>query len=147
MATEPPPTHTPILEIDSTTGSGTFSPHWLRWFTDLSNRTGGVSGGGIGGSGSGPVVSTALQVETAVNYIVTGNFDLEVVVCINAAGVNITITMPMLGSAQVLVTRKGLGGVTIAGSGTNILGLANQTLPMQYDSAHMYGTTTEWVLQ
>ena len=90
--------------------------------------------------------SRVFQTEVSSNYTITGDFTHEIVICTNTSA--ITITMPLhYEEAQATVIRGGTGGVTIDGNGTNIVGEATQAIPLQYDAAHMFGTSTEWALR
>ena len=120
-----------------------------RWFyqfiQSLWEKTGGSSDFDLADDVI-PYVVTTLQLETAVSYTITGTFDHEIVTCTNTTA--ITITMPThVEDKQVTVIRGGTGAVTIAGNGTNIVGSANQTLPLQHDAAHMFGKVSEWGLR
>jgi len=97
-------------------------------------------------SGTGVVTSRTFQTEVTADYVTTGNFDHEIVVCNNT--VDITITLQSLTSdAQVSVTRAGTGGVTIDGNGATIIGESTQEMPDQYDVANLTGSSVEWVLK
>lgn len=139
--TEPPPTYTPLAELDEFGNLIRFSPIWLRWFTDLSSRTGGEGSTNVS-------TDTAFQIAVTANYTVTGDFDLEIVDCNNTVGTTITITMPThVRGDEVIVTRGGLGSVKVNGGSTDIIGARTHFLPFQHDSAHMYGKASEWGLR
>jgi len=89
---------------------------------------------------------TIHQDEVSADYTITGSFDLEIITTTNSS-TSITITMPNhYEGAEVIVNRGGVGGVTVSGGGTNILGLASQSIPFQHDSAHFLGKSAEWGL-
>lgn len=111
------------------------------WFYQFINSLWVKTGGSIDES-----LST-VQVSTATSYTVTGQNGHEIVVCTNASGVDITITLATLAEKdEVTVIRNGAGGVTINGNGANILGESTQALPLQYDAPHMVATATDWAL-
>ena len=152
MATiDPPITYTKLVDE-----RGHPTRYFYQFLLDQWNRSGGSTGSGNttilqGTQFQSPPQSstpkTEFQVETAIDYSVTGDFDREVVVTTNAIGTSITITMPVFyETANVEIIRAGLGQVTIDGNGTDITGLAMQDLPMQYDAANMLGSASEWVL-
>jgi len=148
---------TPITYTKFTEENGKLTRWAYQFLLDMWNKTGGFdsitsvidqSSLSIALDLASGKAKTFFQSEVSSNYTISGDFDHEIVTCTNSAGTNITITLPKhYEEAEVTVTRGGTGGVTIAGNGTNILGLANQFLPLQHDSANMYGTSTQWALK
>ena len=124
--------------------------YFYQFILDLWRRTGGSTDIDLtsivqnialsSDSGSGVAERTTFQHETSANYTVSGSYDIETVICTNTS--NITITLPTVVEGQeVIVNRKGTGGVTISGS---ILGESSQVIPLQYDSAHLLALSSDW---
>jgi hypothetical protein len=112
---------------------------WKNWKTDLSSDNAEFH------APDNSLEENTYQTSVSSDYTITGDFDLEVVECTNTTP--IIITMPNhYESARATIIRNGIGRVTINGNGTNILGLATQDLPMQYDAADLIGLSSEWGL-
>ena len=147
---------TPISYTKLVDEAGKPTRYFYQFLLDMWTRIGGSAGEGGAGTVQTSLLQqtpqpassqTLYQLETAVDYAVTGDFDREVVVTTNGTGTSITVTMPVFYEmANVEIIRAGLGQVTIDGNGTNLAGLATQDLPMQYDAANMIGSASEWVL-
>ena len=80
------------------------------------------------------------------DYITTGNFQHETVICNNTVPITVTLQLREQGE-RVTVIRAGTGAVLIDGNGSDIIGEPTQVMPAQYDAADLIASSVEWVLK
>jgi hypothetical protein len=90
--------------------------------------------------------TVSYNVNVTADYITTGEFLHETVICNNTGVVVVTLQTLSPGD-RVTVIRAGTGAVTVDGDTSNIIGSSTKVIAAQYDALDLIASATEWVLR
>jgi hypothetical protein len=96
-------------------------------------------------TGSAPSAGPASAIEISASQTVPQAGNHIFILCENLVPITVTLP-PVVKLTQISIIRGGVGAVTINGNGALINGLATQTLPLQYDTASLVASSTQWYL-